>query len=350
MNAVFFFRPMVLLLGPPLVLATVLFCALNYRSRVGARKRYGDENLLSRFSKPISARRERLILTGWVLVMVLLVVAGAGPGIPDSPISVQQGTLHIVVVSDVSNSMRAEDYRSGMPMKDGLPPEQVRAAYGSRLDMVKSVIQNQIMVAAEGNKIGIATYKGDGFVQANLTDDFLALRWIMTHWFTVGDAPGQGSNVSAGLATALAILDHDDAPGQQRVVVLFSDGGFTDTAESMGAVEEKMRQAAVRLIVVGVGSLQPQQVPFWKNGEVTFATDKDGQIITTSLNETALQSLASAMGGEYIHVNDSALTTNWALQLAGVGKTRQETADIFYLPLGLAAAILFAMRARGLWS
>ncbi len=350
MNAVFFFRPAVLLLGPPLVLATVLAYYLNYRSRVKARRRYGDEKLLSRFSRPISLRRERLVSFGWALAMTLLVVAGAGPGIPDSPISVQQGTLHIVVVSDVSNSMRAEDYRSSMPMKDGVPPEQVRAPYGSRLDMVKSLIQNQIMTAAAGNKIGIATYKGDGFVQANLTDDFLALRWIIAHWFAVGDAPGQGSNVSAGLSTALQILEQDNAPGQERVVLLFSDGGFTDKPEAISAVQEKMRQAAVRFIVVGVGSSQPQQVPFWKNGEVTYATDKDGQIITTAIDETALQSLASAMSGEYIHINEGSLSINWAVQLAGVGKTRQETADIFYLPLGLAALILLAIRARGLRS
>lgn len=348
MNGVIFLRPVVLIVGLPLVLVTVVLYMLNYRARIGARARYGSEPLLSHFSKTISLRRERLIPIGWALAMALLVVAAAGLCIPDSPISVQQGTMHIVIVSDVSNSMRAEDYRADMPIKDGVPAESVQGPYGSRLDMVKSVIENQIMPAVSGNKIGIATYKGEGFAQANLTDDFLALKWVILHWFTVGDAPGQGSNVSAGLQTALAILEQDQTPGQQRVIVLFSDGGFTDAPENISAIEDKVRQAGVRFIVVGVGSTEPQQVPFWKDGEVTYATDENGQIITTSINETALRDLSNAMSGVYLRITDGALATNWALQLAGAGKTKQETADIFYLPLGLAVLILLGIRVRGI--
>ncbi len=347
MTELTFLRPAVFLIGLPLILLTVLLCYLNFRSRVDARARYGAGKLIDSFSRGISGRQERLLALGWTLVMALLVVASAGPIIPDAPVRAEKGSLQVVIVSDVSNSMRAEDYRVQMPPKDGVPPTMVKGPYGSRLDMVKSVIINEIMPAVAGNKMGIATYKGDGFQQADLTDDFTALQWIMVHWFNVGDAPGQGSNVAAGLSTALTIFGKDKTSEQQRVIVLFSDGGFTDKPEDITAVEDKIRQSGIRFIVVGVGSTQPQQVPFWADGKPNYAVDKSGQILTTAINETALEHLANAMGGQYVHITGGILDINWALQLAG-SATEQQAADIFYIPLGLAVLILTMIRARGL--
>lgn len=347
MEALIFLRPAVTIIGLPLILITVALYYLNYRSRLEARSRYGQGKLIDRFSRPISIKQERLLALAWVSVMALFVMAAAGPSLPDAPVRADSGALQIVVVSDVSNSMRAEDYRSQMPFKDGLPPNLVTEAYGSRLDMVKSVIINQIMPAVAGNKMGIATYKGQGFQQADLTSDFIALQWIMNHWFSVGDAPGEGSNVAAGLSTALTIFDKEKTSGQERVIVLFSDGGFTDDRQAIADVVDKIRQQGIRVVIVGVGSEQPQEVPFWADGKPNFAVDKDGKVITVAINELALHELVSAVNGQYVHITGGLLDANWAVQLAG-SQTVQKTADIFYIPLALALLILTMIRVRGL--
>lgn len=347
MNQLTFATPVALAAGLPLVVLTLLVYYFNFRSRRRARDRYGERRLIDRFTPSLSLKGERFLALAWAAVTTLLVLAAAGPSVPDAPIQAATGALQVVIVSDVSNSMRAEDYRAQMPPKDGLPANLVQSAYGSRLDMVKSVIIAQIMPAIAGNKMGLATYKGNGFQQANLTSDYDALTWVMLHWFSVGDAPGEGSNVAAGLATALAIFDKDGTSDQQRVIVLFSDGGFTDKPEAIADIAQQIRKRGIRFVVVGVGSAEPQRVPFWSGGEPNYAVDKDGKTVTVAMNEQALQQLSAMMSGQYLQITGGLLDANWAVQLAG-SHTVQERANLFYIPVAIALLLAAMIRLRGL--
>ncbi|MBS1954297.1 MAG: VWA domain-containing protein [Cyanobacteria bacterium SZAS-4] len=347
MNQLTFATPGALAAGLPLVILTLVIYHFNFRSRRRAREQYGEQRLIDRFSPRLSLARERFLALSWCAVVTLLVFAAAGPSVPDAPIQASSGALQVVIVSDVSNSMRAEDYRDQMPPKDGLPANLVQSAYGSRLDMVKSVIINQIMPAIAGNKMGLATYKGNGFQQANLTTDFTALQWVMVHWFTVGDAPGEGSNVAAGLSTALAIFDKDATSNEQRVIVLFSDGGFTDEPQALVDIAQQIKERGIRLVVVGVGSAAPQRVPFWSEGEPHYAVDENGKPIMVALNEQALRQLSTMMNGQFIQITAGLLDESWAVQLAG-SHTVQERANLFYIPVALALMLIAIIRLRGL--
>jgi len=321
----------------------------SYRLRLRARKLYGEEELVSRYTRKMKLSSEIVQLVAWLTAMVLLVVAAAGPRKPDAPQTARTGSLQVVVVMDVSKSMAAEDYRQVMPGPGGSDGSTVIGPHGSRLDMTKHVIVDRIMPAIPGNQIGIVTYSGAGFPQADLTDDYESLRFVLTHWVKVGSAPGGGSYMADGLSEAIATFQRDQDPKLEKVIVLFSDGGFNGEQADLAKVSQELVKQNIRLIVVGLGMTQPVPIPAYNGDQFTGYMTKDGRVVTTGLEEPLLTSLATAVGGTYVHlVNDKELNLRWATTLAGSKVEPHETL-IYQYPLAAALALLIVISLRGLF-
>jgi Ca-activated chloride channel family protein len=101
---------------------------------------------------------------------------------------IRKGTLDVIAVLDVSKSMRAEDC--------GLR--------GSRLEMAKTALLQSLPDLA-GNRLGLVTFAGKSFPQAELTDDLDALEFVLKNWVTVDSAPSQGSNIGMALSEAIRL-------------------------------------------------------------------------------------------------------------------------------------------------
>ncbi|MGH9550792.1 MAG: vWA domain-containing protein, partial [Terriglobales bacterium] len=208
---------------------------------------------------------------------------------------------------------------------------------------------NDIMPSIMGNELGIATYCGEGFDQADLTTDYKSLRWIMLNWMQVGAAPGGGSDYAEGLKEALTIFQNSPAANKQNVIVWFTDGGFTGDPQELNKVIDQVQQAGIKVIIVGVGSDTPQPIPVYSpTGQNTGFMQKDGKVVTTAIDEGALNALSSRMGAKYIRlIPGQKLDIQWASTLAG-GHTEKHETQIFQYPLGLAAVLLFGLFIRGI--
>ena len=329
---------------------------VSYRERRKARQEWGEEKLIERFSKPFNPIIEGAKALGWLVSVALVVIAASGPVLEDAPVKVPEGSMSLISVVDVSNSMAAEDYRAAMPDKvlpDGtkVPPMQVVGPYGSRLDMTKYVIQTQVMPTLERIKIGLVNYTGQGFIQADLTDDYTALTWVMDHWMRINQAPGGGSDYAEGLKTALEMFKGEPKSDKQKVILLFTDGGFTGDDEALTKVIDDIRAEGIRIIVVGIGSASPVTIPLYSSqGQVTGYLEKDGQVVTTGINEAALQGLVSLTGGEYIRLdpNNPKVHIEWAKALGGT-KTEKHKDQVFQYPLAAAAVIIGLILLAGLF-
>jgi Ca-activated chloride channel family protein len=323
--------------------------------RQKARKLYGEERLVDRYSKRLRLASEVFELAAWALSLTLLVVAAAGPMRPDAPQKAQAGSLHVVLLIDVSKSSHAEDYRPVLPGPDGLDGTQVLGPHGSRLDMAKFVIKNKIMPAIPGNKIGIVTYAGGGYPQAPLTDDYEALRFVMDNWITVlaPAAPGGGSHMVDGLAMALETFKRSPEPGKDKVLVLFTDGGFDDKLEELDKILPELVKQNVRVIIVGLGGSASVDIPEYQmgaDGQWQFSgwAKKDGKVVPTAFDPTTLQHIAASTGGDLIHLEKASdLNIQWAARLAGAKAEPHET-PVFQYPLAGAIVLLVLLSLRGL--
>src|SRR5262249_15153494 len=149
-----------------------------------------------------------------------------------------------------------------LPPVDGVIGPDVRGPYGQSLEMAKYVTETAIMPAVAGNKMGIVTFTLRGYPQYECTSDFEALKWVFAHWMHIDESPRYGSDFTSGLAEAIALLDRCDPHSlHQKVIVLFSDGGFAGNQQTLGEVIDKIKSEHIRLIVIGIGPDVPMPVP-----------------------------------------------------------------------------------------
>ncbi len=345
MSALTFAHPLALALAAIALPLLAVLWYFNFKMRDRAKSRYGEERLLAASNLPMRLRQERWILAAWSAAVLLVVIAAADPVLPAAPAVVSNGTLQVVVVIDVSNSMAQEYYRKDMVVPEGGVPA---GSFGSCLDMAKQLTINQIMPAIRGNEIGVVGYAGTGFPQAELTTDMESVTWVMRHWMKVKDVPGVGSDYAAGLKQAVDIFDRSSKGDQQRAIVLFSDGGFTGSETALADVMKMLKDRGIRLVIVAVGSPVPMAIPMY-DYQNRYVGDfpGDGNVELVKTDEAKLIALAAQADGQYIRLlSGQSLNIDWAHALAS-NRAVTEYAHVYQIPLAVAALLFAALFLRG---
>lgn len=323
------------LMNPWIVPAAIPFLAFmgfmlyrGFKLRSEARRAYGDEELLSKFSTGLILSSEIVVMAAWIVVAMLLAIVIAMPVAPNSPSKIPNGSTQVVAVIDVSPSMAAEDHRSQFPAVNGTPPLEVLGPYGRRIDEVRMAIEQQIMPALVGNELGVVLYQSEAKNQMDLDDNFQKLRWEFgAHWTEIGQAPGDGSDYGKGLAMALDVFANTPAPNKQKVIILFSDGG-SDGIDRKALAEtiEKIKAQGIKVVVVAVGDDKPIKVNRYNaqglaDGYVQLEAceekDPEGNC-QTKLNLKELQDLAANFDTTPLSLTVGAkLPIQWATSIAG---------------------------------
>jgi Ca-activated chloride channel family protein len=166
-----------------------------------------DSSLLQQISARFPAlQKEWVRLTLLLLPVLSTIVALADPRLPSSAPHLCTGTLDVVMLLDVSKSMAAEDYGTLSRLE-----KAVEIARGLLRDL-------------HGNRVGMVTFAGTSFRQAELTEDLRALDFILKHWVKVDAIGVGGSNITRGIETSIDLFPKDDLR-REKLILLFSDGG-----------------------------------------------------------------------------------------------------------------------------
>lgn len=342
-----FLRPKLLLMVAPVVLAVGALWYINLHLRLQGRRRYGKSKFVNGYSEALTPRTELWSLLLWQSALVCLLLAAAGPSLPAVARTLPAATAQVVVVMDVSDSMLAEqEYRAFLT--DANSPPQGFGPFGNRIDMANQVVITQIMPALSDNELGIVTYAGKGWVQVDLSTDFESTKWVLRHWVKAGSAPGAGSDYAEGLKTAVSLFDQAETSAERgRVIVLFSDGGFTGTSAGLASAMQLLQSRQVRLLVVGVGETRPVLLPTYNEaGQLTgYRKDSTGRNANVALDEANLVALAQMNArGQYtrLAVTPNAVPINWASELSG-SSVKERGADIYSVPLAASALCLLVL-------
>jgi Ca-activated chloride channel family protein len=306
------------ILGLPFVVGPVLW---GLRRRHAILKEFGRIDLLTQFSRFSLDSKAVYRILPVALCFGLLVVSMARPVLLGNFGEIRKGTLDVVAVLDVSKSMRAEDC--------GLK--------GSRLEMAKAALL-QCLPDLAGNRLGLVTFAGKSFPQAELTDDLDALEFVLKNWVTVDSAPSQGSNIGMALSEAIRLFEEDK---RNRVILFFSDGGHVRSGNLEGILTE-IKIKGIRVISIGVGSKEGAKIPVYEEGKFKEWLSIDGNEVETQLNEDMLREISQGTGGKYIHLT-LAKNLKGVLKDPSVMGARSLSGgrEMFQIPLGLAVGIVF---------
>jgi Ca-activated chloride channel family protein len=295
----------------------ILLYHLGRRRQASFLRRFGDPALLHQ-----TPARFPVLHQKWVVIPLLLLpflsitLALTDPRVRLGALQLRAEALDVVMVLDVSKSMAAEDYSTG-----------------SRLAQARDIARG-LLQKLQGNRLGLVTFAGTSFRQAELTDDLTALDFILTSWVDVDTIRMGGSNITAALEMALTLFpDHAD---REQLMLLFSDGGNNDS--SFHTVLDSAVRRGIRIITLGLGHLEPSRIPLYDPQRKFLGyMHVNNRVITTQLDEAPLQQIARTTGGIYRRITRGDEWHSLLTQKTVAGKAlEREEIRLFQPLLGLS--------------
>lgn len=288
----------------------------------------GDPALLRQTPPRFPRLRNDWWCQGLVACTVMCTTLALGdPRYPLGTFHLRAGTLDVVMLLDISLSMAAEDY-----------------GRQSRLEQARQIAR-QFLSPLRGNRVGLVTYAGVSFRQAELTDDLEALDFILKHWININAVGVGGSSLAAALTTGLDLFRRDNT-GRDKLILLFSDGGTQENeAEALRAALTKATHEGVKIVALGLGGTQPSRIPQYDaDHQFTGYLEIDGQIVTSRLNEETLRHVANSTNGTYVQI---ARGEEWRHLLSHpdvVGQNLTQDERKVFQPFLLFALLAFGMQ------
>lgn len=226
--------------------------------------------------KRVLPKMRHLSLALRCLALIALIVALARP---QSSLSWRNTTtegIDIMIASDISGSMLAEDFQ----------PNRLEAGKQIAIDFIK---------ARPNDRIGLVVFSGESFTQCPLTidHDVLINLYADIHNGMIQD----GTAIGMGLATAVNRLK--DSQAKSKVVILLTDGSNNTGSIPPITAAEIAKQFNVRVYTVGIGkngyALYPVQTPLG----VQY------QKLKADIDEVTLKKIADITGGRYFRATDN---------------------------------------------
>lgn len=268
-----FLRPEMLWLLLPGSL--LLYFWLNNRSRQDGWQQSCDPDLLEAMQLQAASKASRWLWLYWP-IMVLTVLALAGPAVRQMPVPMVKNQSALIVALDVSKSMLADDLKP------------------SRLQRAKFTIQDLLENRQDG-QTALVVYSGDAFVVTPLTDDtdtIVALLDVLNPSIM----PVSGTNTVAALDKATELLAQAGVTQGQILLV-------TDRID-LYQTEDRLREVSdqgVTVHVLAVGTAEGAPIPTNQG----FLKDLRGQIVIPQVDYSAMQEAAKIGQGRFNVLSNS---------------------------------------------
>ncbi len=262
--------------------------------------------------------------------MAFLIVALARPQQGNTLEHVQASGVDIMLVLDVSGSMRAEDYVYGNDRMN-------------RIDMVKRVTQ-QFIEARPNDRIGIIAFAGRPYLVSPLTLDH---DWLISNLDRVQIGMVEDST-AIGSALASAANRLKDRDSKTKIIVLLTDGANNAGKVLPLTAAEAAKALGIKIYTIVAGS--NDAIPFpvkLHNGNTALMTLPAGYF---PIDEKLLAQIAKIGDGKYFRATDTTSMGKAFQEIDRLEKTKieiEKSVDYHdYFPwLLLAAAVLLAAEA-----
>lgn len=251
----------------------------------------------------------------WSLVWFCLTVALAGPRWNLREVETFSSDQTLVILLDLSDSMNATDIKP------------------SRLVRAKQKIEDLIN-HSEGAKIGLIAFAADPHMIVPVTDDKETIRHLLPSLNT-DLIYVQGSRLSSALDMASVMLNGE--PGNNKALLVISDGGFEDSSAIITA--KKLAEKGIVIYAMGVGT--PAGITLHES-------------VHTKLEKERLIEISKVGNGRYLdagYSNDELLILknlkNNADAQVNLGKKQQFWDEGFYLMIIPIIPVLLWWFRRG---
>ena len=211
-------------------------------------------------------------------------MASVGPQIGMKLTELKRTGVDILILLDTSTSMNAMDVKP------------------SRMEKAKYEL-GRLLNSLEGDRVGLIAFAGTAHLHCPLTEDYSAAR-LFLNMVDTDLIASQGTDLAAPIQLALDHITEDEY--KFKVLLLVSDG--EDHQGKTIELAEKAHEMGIIIHTMGIGTLAGGPIPiFDKNGNrKEFKKNQSGNIVTSTLNELALDEISRTTGGTFMRVENQA--------------------------------------------
>lgn len=314
-----FAEPLFLIILAIVITSMVLLFWVYRRRQRRMQERFADAGLLKQLSPMASPKRVRYKFSLLTIAIGLVLLALAQPQFGSKLKEKKSRGVEIIIATDVSNSMLAEDFKP------------------NRLERTKNAI-SQLLTQLTDHRVGLIVFAGDAFVQLPVTSDYVAAQSFISS-ISPSSVPTPGTSISSALD--LATRSFSSTSDKSRVVIVVTDGESHDDDPIASA--KAASEAGITIYTIGIGT--PQGSPITINGEML--RDEKDEIVVSKLDEQKLQEIAAQAGGLYVRASENQLGMQEILKRIDQMQKEeykslvfQEYNDQFYYILALSVLIL----------
>lgn len=235
-------------------------------------------------TQSVSYSKRRWQILFQCLGLTFIIIALARPQMGISQQEIRSEGIELLILADVSESMKAEDVRPSRLA-------QMKIELGKLLDLMP------------GNKVGIIAFAGSSSLLCPLTTDPNALKMYIDSLDT-DSVSTQGTNFEIALSYAKEAFEkggvtQDQPTKTTRVILIVSDG----EDQEKGALEaaQKLAENQIRIFTMAYGTAKGAGIPVRDRAGVMtgFKKDRSGQTIVTEVKGDFLQQLANTGQGKF---------------------------------------------------
>ncbi len=229
-----------------------------------------------------------------LIALLLLVIALARPQSGSTSREVTSEGIDIMLVLDVSGSMKAEDFKPN-----------------NRLYVAKQVIREFIKGRAN-DRIGLVVFSGQSFTQCPLTLDY----GVLTGFLDKIDFGMIEDGTAIGMAIANAVNRLRESTAKSKIIILLTDGVNNRGQIDPLTAAEIARTMTIKVYTIGAG----------KPGNAMYPVDdpvfgRRYVYLPNELDEPSLRQIADRTGGRYYRAQSEKMLEDIYKEISMLEKT-----------------------------
>lgn len=260
-----------------------LFAAFYWLARRARKRRltrFGKPEVLAHLMPDASKYKPAIKITLRLVALAALIFVLARPRAGEKEHDETAAGIEVMIAFDVSNSMLA----SSTDDANGTP----------RLDRARLLLE-KLLGRLNNNKVGLVIFAGSAKVQFPMTTDFYTAKMYLNE-LSPSMMNVQGTSIADAIGMAMNGFSPDENTHKAIILITDSEDHEGEAVEAAKAAAEK----GIQVDVVGLGSAKGAPIPL-PGSHGGYFTDRQGQMVLTTLNETLAAEIAAAGHGIFVN-------------------------------------------------
>ncbi len=294
-----------MILASPWFLITILpIVGLWYwqrKTRTQSTFKYPDVKLLAELGDRKTVYLSKVVSLLRFVMLIVIVIALVRPQTVNKEKEILSEGVDIMLVLDVSGSMKAEDFKPN-----------------NRLEVAKSKVK-EFIEKRDSDRIGLVVFSGEAFTKCPLTVDYGILNHMVNE--VTFDMAGDGTAIGLAIATGLNRLKDSDA--KSKIMILLTDGENNRGQIEPLSAAKLANDLGVRVYTIGVGKKGGAPIPYTDPvfGK-QYIRSANGALFLTKIDEPTLKRISATSGGRYFRAEDANALTDVYDQIDALEKTK----------------------------